>query len=89
MAEVPSDLMNYSYDPSAPLLTGKESRDHVISKGPCQPNNIYFPEDKRKRKFSASWYDKFKWLEYSAATNKAVYFYCRVFNSQVLKRSVH
>ena len=56
MAEVPSDLINYSYDPSAPLPTGKESRDHVISKGPCQPKNISFPEDKRKRKFSASWH---------------------------------
>ncbi|CAB4018532.1 zinc finger MYM-type 1-like [Paramuricea clavata] len=83
MAEVPSDLMNYSYDSSAPLPTGKESRDHVISKGPCQPKNIFFLEDKRKRKFSASWYDKFKWLEYSAAKNKAFCFYCRVFNSQV------
>ena len=44
MAEVPSDLMNYSYDPSAPLPTGKESRDHVIRKGPCQRKNISLPE---------------------------------------------
>jgi hypothetical protein len=87
MAEAPSDLMNYSYDPSAPLPTGKESRDHVISKGPCQPKNISFPEDKRKRKFLISWYDKFEWLEYSAAKDKAFCFYCRIFNSQVLKRN--
>ena len=32
------------------------------------------------------WYDKFEWLEYSAAKDKAFCFYCRVFNSLVLKR---
>ena len=63
------------------------SRDHVISKGPCQPKNISFPEDKRKRKFLISWYDKFEWLEYSPAKDKAFCFYCRIFNSQVLIRN--
>ena len=86
MAEASSDLMNYSYDPSAPLPTIKELKNHIISKGPCQPRDISFPEDKRKRKFLVSWYDKFEWLEYSAAKDKAFCFYCRVFNSQVLKQ---
>ena len=86
MAEASSDLMNYSYDPSSPLPTIKELKNHIISKGPCQPRDISFPEDKRKRKFLVSWYDKFEWLEYSAAKDKAFCFYCRVFNSQVLKQ---
>ena len=34
MAEASSDLMNYSYDPSAPLPTIKELKNHIISKGP-------------------------------------------------------
>lgn len=68
-----------SYDPSAPLPTGKEARDHIISKGQCQPKNISLPDDKRKRKFLVSWYDKLEWLEYSAAKDKAFCFYCRIF----------
>ena len=80
-----ADLMNYSYDPSAPLPTDRASRDHVISKGPRQLRGISFPEDKRRRKFLVSWYDKFDWLEYSATKDKAFCFYCRIFNAQVLK----
>ena len=43
----PTDLMNYVYDPCCPLPTGKEAKNHVISKGPCQPKDHNFPADKR------------------------------------------
>jgi hypothetical protein len=40
------------YDPCWPLPTGiKEARNHVISKGPCQPKDVNFPADKRNRRF--------------------------------------
>ncbi|CAB4042939.1 zinc finger MYM-type 1-like [Paramuricea clavata] len=52
MAEVPSDLMNYSYDPSAPLPTGKESRDHVASKGDPAFIKVGFGNWKKSEVFS-------------------------------------
>ena len=83
MAEAPSDLSTYEYDPRCPLPTGREARDHVISKGPCQPRDLNFPVDNRNRRFLVSWYEKVDWLEYSASLNKAFCFVCRVFNAQV------
>ena len=45
MAEafVPQDLSLYEYEPSSPLLSGREAWEHVISKGPCQRKDINFP----------------------------------------------
>lgn len=73
-ASVPQDLSFYEYDPSCPLPSGREARDHVISKGPCQPRDINFPLDNRNRKFLVSWYEKFPWLEYSVSLDKAFLF---------------
>ncbi len=83
MAEAPTDLLNYVYDPCCPLPTGNDARNHVISKGPCQPKDHNFPVDNRNRRFQVSWYEKFDWLEYSKSLDKAFCFYCRVFNAQV------
>ncbi len=80
-ASVPQDLSSYEYEPSCPLPSGREARDHVISKGPCQPRDINFPLDNRNRKFLVSWYEKFPWLEYSVSLDKAFCFVCRVFNA--------
>ena len=82
-ASVPQDLSSYKYELSRPLPSGGEARDHVISKGPCQPKDIKFPLDNRNRKFLVAWYDKFPWLEYSVSLDKAFCFVCRVFNAQV------
>ncbi|CAB4003237.1 Hypothetical predicted protein [Paramuricea clavata] len=86
-ASVPQDLSSYEYEPSCPLPSGREARDHVISKGPCQPRDINFPLDNRNRKFLVSWYEKFPWLEYSVSLDKAFCFVCRVFNAQTSSRS--
>ena len=83
----PTDLMNYLNDPCCPLPTGKEPKNQVISKGPCQPKDHNFPADKRNRRFQVPWYEKFDWLEYSKSVDKVFCFYCRVFNAQVRNNS--
>lgn len=82
-ASVSQDLSSYEYEPFRHLLSGREARDHVISKGPCQPKDINFPLDNRNHKFLVAWYDKFPWLGYSVSLDKAFCFVCRVFNAQV------
>ena len=76
-ASVPQDLSLYEYNPSFPLPSGREARDHVIRKGPCQPKDINFPLDNRNHKFLVSWYEKHTWLEYSVSLDKAFCFFCR------------
>ena len=66
-ASAPQDLAFYEYEPSCPLPSGPEARDHVISKGPCLPKDINFPLDNHNLKFLVSWYEKFPWLEYSVS----------------------
>ena len=82
-ASVPQDLLFYEYEHSCPLPSRRETKDHVISKGPCQPKDIIFPLDNWNRKFLVSWYEKFPWLEYSVLLDKAFCFVCRVFSAQV------
>ena len=67
MAEPPPDLSAYEYDPRCTLPTGREARDHVISKRPCGPRDLNFPVDNGNRRFLVSWYEKFHWLEYSTS----------------------
>ena len=79
----PFDLSTYDYDPSCPLPSNREARDHVIARGPCQPINGHFPKKNNGRRFLTAWYEKFKWIEYSRRIDKAFWFFCRSFNRHV------
>ena len=73
-------LGSYDYDPSSLVPSQRDASNHVIEKGPYhyQPQSGHFPKDKNNRKFLTSWYERFKWIEYSKKTDKAYCFYCRL-----------
>lgn len=55
-----------------------------IIRGPCQPKLNMYPRTKfgeKQRSFNSSWYDQFKWLEYSLTADRAFCFPCRLFNN--------
>ena len=62
---------NRSFDPAQGQNT------YEFNKEPIQPR-ITFPTTNH-RHFIASWYDDYKWLEYSIGRNKAFCHTCRVF----------
>jgi hypothetical protein len=56
-------------------------RRAYLLKGPTQPI-VNFPTKKygsKSRKFSASWYKKYDWIEYSESKDAAYCFYCFLF----------
>jgi hypothetical protein len=58
-----------------------EVRRAYLLKGPTQPI-LDFPSKKygsKSRKFSASWYKKYDWIEYSESKRAAYCFYCFLF----------
>ena len=64
-------------------LTEKE-KQYLISKGPYQPCSEKYPTSatiskKKQRAFSAKWYEKYPFLEYSPKTDRAFCFTCRLF----------
>ena len=79
----PLHLSTYDYDPSCPLPSNREARDHVIARGPCQPIDGHFPKNNNGRRFLTAWYEKLKWIEYSRKIDKAFCFFCHSFNRQV------
>jgi hypothetical protein len=57
------------------------SQDNTDNQKPIQPM-IKFPKEvSNKRAFQASWYEKFKWLEYSISKDSVFCFDCRKFGS--------
>lgn len=55
------------------------SNIYEFNKKPIQPI-INFPKNKYNRKFVASWYKDYMWLEYSVSTDKAFCYICRIFS---------
>jgi hypothetical protein len=69
-------------------VRGFQSRNYVIAKGSCQPNDLTFPKNSSGRKFPPAWYKKYldgsnTLGSSSLKTDKAFCFYCRTFNRQV------
>ena len=53
---------------------------------PAQPKNAIFPQTKfgsSSRSFRASWYDRFKWLEYSIERDACFCYPCHIFGSTI------
>ncbi|XP_048493267.1 uncharacterized protein LOC104897818 [Beta vulgaris subsp. vulgaris] len=62
-------------------------RRAYILKKPCQPKTHNFPQrdlgGPRPRRFVASWFDKWDWLEYSIEKNAAFCFVCYLFKNDI------
>ena len=55
--------------------------DQYLQLGPFQPRLSKYPVDlKTGRSFNATWFDRFKWLEYSIANDSAFCFPCFLFS---------
>ena len=55
-------------------------RRHYLQNDPCQPRDHIMPRKvSDNRCFIISWFDKFKWLEYSISKNAAFCRYCYLF----------
>lgn len=66
-------------------IPGPSDISQVISEGACQPKLKMFPcttFGKVSRRFSAGWYDIYKWLEYSITQDSAYCFVCRFFHTK-------
>jgi len=79
-------------DPALPLPSDRLERHSKLLKGPCQVHLSLYPRVKfgdRFRSFQKSWYETFKWLEYSESINAAFCFCCRALSSNniIKKRS--
>jgi hypothetical protein len=68
----PDRIINERDPCHGPILAKK-----YIDYGPFQPNLKEFPVT-AGRKFRSDWYTTYNWLEYSASTDKAYCFPCRV-----------
>ncbi|KAL6648571.1 hypothetical protein ACP70R_012795 [Stipagrostis hirtigluma subsp. patula] len=57
-----------------------------IALGPCQPRSHNFPQRPiggKPRRFVASWFDEFGWLEYSVELDAAFCFVCYLFKHKI------
>ncbi|XP_008189973.1 zinc finger MYM-type protein 1-like [Acyrthosiphon pisum] len=71
-------------DPVNNVPISQVERKIRIIRGPCQPKLNMYPRTKfgeKQRSFNSSWYDQFKWLEYSLTADRAFCFPCRLFNN--------
>ncbi|CAI0445048.1 unnamed protein product [Linum tenue] len=60
-------------------------RRFFLQKGPIQPKSHAFPARNfsgRQRKFQASWFKKYNWLDYSVSKDAAYCLYCYVFSKR-------
>ncbi|CAN0920277.1 Zinc finger MYM-type protein 1 [Linum grandiflorum] len=67
-----------------------EIRRAYLLKGPYQPRAHRFPYrqyGERRRRFMPSWFDQYKWLEYSTAEDAAYYLDCYLFRHEVGNKS--
>lgn len=79
-------------DPALPLPSDRLERHSKLLKGPCQVHLSLYPRVKfgdRFRSFQKSWYETFKWLEYSESINAAFCFCCRAFSSNNIIKKGH
>lgn len=74
--------------PSQPSASNAVLDLGTIEKGPSQPN-VVFPKTQfgnRFRSFSANYYRKYNWLEYSVSEDKVFCFFCRQFLTGVIRQ---
>ncbi|XP_025420198.1 zinc finger MYM-type protein 1-like [Sipha flava] len=79
-------------DLALPLPSDRLKRHSKLLKGPCQVHLSLYPRVKfgdRFRSFQKSWYETFKWLEYSESINAAFCFCCRAFSSNNIIKKGH
>ncbi|KAL4104678.1 hypothetical protein QTP88_019960 [Uroleucon formosanum] len=79
-------------DPALPLPSDRLERHSKLLKGPCQVHLSLYPRVKfgdQFRSFQKSWYETFKWLEYSESINAAFCFCCRAFSSNNIIKKGH
>lgn len=71
-------------DPVNVVPISQVERKNRIIRGPFQPKLNEYPLTKfgdKTRSFNSSWYDQFKWLEYSLTADRVFCFTCRLFNN--------
>ncbi|XP_071687723.1 uncharacterized protein [Rutidosis leptorrhynchoides] len=73
------------YDPNQ----RDEIRRLYMQRGPCQPRGNLFPTKtvcSKDRRFVVTWFDEYRWLEYSVKADKAYCLWCYLFRDQVGKQ---
>ncbi|OMO49421.1 Zinc finger, TTF-type [Corchorus olitorius] len=86
------DLLNLEHDPGLrkqiydyPVNLRDEIQRAYIRDGPHQQSLVEYPtsgSEKNRRRFQATWYKDFWWLEYSPSKDAAFCFLCFLFNNK-------
>ncbi|OMO81088.1 Zinc finger, TTF-type, partial [Corchorus olitorius] len=86
------DLLNLEQDPGLrkqiydyPVSLRDKIQRSYIRDGPYQPYLVEYPtsgSEKNRRRFQATWYKDFWWLEYSPSKDTAFCFPCFLFNNK-------